>query len=320
MYLTLTLNPSIDYYVRFPEGKKLTSGTSEGPALNRITNESFEAGGKGINVALILNRLGEASGNPSKVTAAGFTADFTGREVIRSIEADGLVSGFIDVPGHTRINIKITDGLNQETEINGPGPDIGPGDLSRLIASLKEKDFDTLFISGSLPPSCTKDTYALIIRAVLENKPGVRVIVDCEGETMKNCLPLKPFLTKPNASELTGLTGIDVKTTSSPAVIKKAASKLINWGAQNVIVSLGGNGACLLTSDGRFYETPGIKGNVVSTVGSGDTMIASFIYMLDQSGYEQRALQFANECAAATAFTSGLANADELKVVINKFS
>ena len=147
MYLTLTLNPSIDYYIDLPAGKKLITGTDDGPAVNRSVKESFEAGGKGINVALVLHRLAD---NTAEVTAAGFEAGFTGKEIIRIIEQEGLISKFIEVPGNTRINLKAKDGNGLETEINGSGPAVGPGDISRLIDTLKKTDFDTLFISGSL--------------------------------------------------------------------------------------------------------------------------------------------------------------------------
>ena len=107
MYLTLTLNPSIDYYIELPAGKKLITGTDDGPAVNRSVKESFEAGGKGINVALVLHRLTD---NTAQVTAAGFEAGFTGKEIIRIIEQEGLISKFIEVPGNTRINLKAKDG------------------------------------------------------------------------------------------------------------------------------------------------------------------------------------------------------------------
>jgi 1-phosphofructokinase len=319
MYLTLTLNPSIDYYVRFPSGKTLVTGSVDAPAVNRSSNESFEAGGKGINVAKILSRLNEASGSSDKVTASGFSADFTGKELISSIESEGLVSGFIEVTGHTRINLKITDGLGLETEINGSGPSIGPGDITRLINSLKDKDFDTLFISGSLPSSCASDTYALIMTAVLNEKPHTRFVVDCEGEALMNCLPYKPFLIKPNAYELSKLVGVDISTSSSPDLIFKAAKKLQSKGARNVLVSLGAEGACLLTEDKEFLSVAGMKGDVVSTIGAGDTMIASFIFMADRSGDMAKALKFANECAARSAFTAGLPDMNTLKDILKNY-
>ncbi len=316
MYLTLTINPSIDYFVDLPSGVTLVTGSEDAPAVNRSKSESFEAGGKGINVAKVLNRLG----GKGSVTATGFTAGFTGAEISRNVESEGIVSRFIEVAGHSRINMKVKDGHGIETEINGAGPEIAPGDITRLINTICQTEFDTLFISGSLPASCQTDTYALIIKAVLEQDPSVRIITDCEGEAMLKCLPLKPYLIKPNAHELARLTGMDITTSSSLPELRAAADRLISWGAQNVLVSLGGNGACLLTGDGVFLQSSGISGDVVSTIGAGDTMIASFIYMLDRSHDYRKALDFSNACAARAAFGQGLPSASVLSEIIKEFS
>ena len=317
MYLTLTLNPSIDYYIGLPQGKTLLTGTSDAPAVNRSICERFETGGKGINVAKILRRLDAKSGT---VIAAGFCAGFTGQEIIRNIELEDIVAKFIEVPGNSRINVKARDGKGIETEINGSGPSVGPGDISRLISVLSETDFDTLFLSGSLPGTVDHDTYAVIMRSVLDGKPDTRIIVDCEGEALMRCLPLKPFLIKPNASELAALTGMKLGTSSPLKDIRNAASKLKEKGAQNVLVSLGGNGAFLFANNGEYYDVPGIKGDVVSTIGAGDTMTASFIYALDRDGDMKKALEFSNACAAMSAFTAGLPDSDSFSRIVKEFS
>lgn len=317
MYLTLTLNPSIDYYIGLPSGKALVTGTPDAPAVNRSVKESFEAGGKGINVAKILRRL---SGGSGEVTAAGFSAGFTGQEIVSNVKKEGITPCFIDVPGNSRINVKTRDGNGIETEINGTGPSIGPGDINRLIRSLEQTSFDTLFLSGSLPGSLNADTYSVIIKAVLQARPDTRIIVDCEGEALLKCLPLKPFLIKPNAHELASVTGSKLDTSSSLNEIRKAAAKLINSGAKNVLVSLGSNGACLITGEGMVYSCPGIKGDVVSTIGAGDTMIASFIYGIDNGLSAETALNFSNACAALGAFSEGLPDADGLGKILKEFA
>lgn len=302
MYLTLTLNPSIDHYMRLPSGKLLTTGTPDAPSVNRAFEEHFAAGGKGINVAKILKRLSPSS----EVEATGFTAGFTGKYVTEDIKGEGIISSFIEVPGHTRINLKITDGNGIETEINGPGPRVSADDIAALTAVIGKSSCDTLFISGSLSSGLDSDTYYHIASEVLKVKPSMRLILDFEGEALLKCLPLKPFLIKPNASELSALTGKDISVSSSLSDIREAAGILTAGGASNVLVSLGGNGACLLTDKGKFCSVPGIKGHVISTIGAGDTMTASFIYMLDRDSDIKAALEFANKCAAHTAFSGGL--------------
>ena len=318
MYLTLTINPSIDYFVNLPEGVTLVTGNEDAPAVNRSTGETYKAGGKGINVAKILNRLD--GGTKTTVTATGFTAGFTGAEISRNVESEGIVSRFIEVGGNSRINLKIRDGVGIETEINGSGPEIGPGDISRLIDTICSTESDTLFISGSIPSSCPSDTYALIIKAVLEKDPSTRIIVDCEGEVMRKCLPFRPFLVKPNAHELAELTGMNITTNSSLPEIRSAASALIESGARNVLVSLGSNGACLLTEDGVFLESSGIEAEAVSTIGAGDTMIASFTFMFDRTHDYRKALDFSNACAACAVRTQGLPAASDLSDIIKEFA
>ena len=321
MYLTLTANPSIDHYVRLPENTTLKIGTDDSPSTNRSVNERFEAGGKGINVAKVLLRLMRATGQDGKdVVCTGFIASFTGKEIVRSIEAEGLTSRFVEVPGHTRINLKLTDGNGRETEINGSGPFVSPVNINELTDTIADTDPDTLFVSGSLPFSSPSETYADILLSLLQRKPNIRVIADCSGEALRNCLIHKPFLIKPNASELSEISGIELDTSSPPEVIKEAAMKLSSMGARNVLVSCGGNGACLLTESGGLLQVPGIKGKTVSTIGAGDTMVASFIFMLDRSGDPLKALEFSNACAACCAFTESLPSIDSLKDILKGFS
>ena len=310
MYLTVTLNPSIDHYGRLAEGKKLVFNEDGSPAVNRLVSESYEVGGKGINVAKILHRL-----TGTDVYASGFTASFTGNEIIRDVEDEGIKTAFIDVPGSTRINLKITDGFGNETEINGSGPSVGNDDVDRLISLLSGLDYDTLFISGSMPSNLDADTYYKIASSALKNEPGLRLIIDCEGEALMKCLPLNPFLIKPNVAELSALTGTSLTENSSKEEILKAAKTLQDEGAVNVLVSAGSKGAFLLTRRDEFYHADGIKGEVVSTIGAGDTMLASFICAVDRGMDMKAALEYSNKCAALTAFTSGLPEKESLLLI-----
>ena len=321
MYLTLTLNPSIDYYVRLPKGKRLETGTEDGPATNRSLGEYYESGGKGINIAKVLRRLSDADGfAQNHIMASGISCAFTGNEILRNLELERIDPVFIEVPGHTRINLKITDGLGIETEINGAGPAVAPGDISRLISIINNSEFKTLFISGSMPAGLSKDTYAVIAKAVIDKNPNVRIVVDCEGDALLACLAVKPFLIKPNAAELAALTGLDITVSSDTGLIKDAAKILQNKGAQNVLISCGPYGACLLCSNGDFFKVPGIKGHVISTIGAGDTMLASFIYSLDKNKDMKKALNFSNICAACSAFSSGLPSQEDLHNFIKELS
>ena len=311
MYLTLTLNPSIDHYMNLPAGQVLCAGSSDGPALNRSAGEYYEAGGKGINVAKVLSRLG------CEVTATGFAGGFTGAKIASDLEREGISSRFVKIAGTSRINVKVTDGNGIETEINGAGPEVSGTDVDELIGTIGDIAPDTIIISGALPGSLPSDTYASIMDASRKNHPGAKIVADCSGQAMEFCLPMKPFLIKPNLKELSELTGMPADVLSGPDRVKEAAFMLFEKGAQNVLVSRGAEGACCLTGDGAFYTVPGIKGDVVSTIGAGDTMLASFIYMLDVCGDCRKALEFANKCAALAAFARGLPAASELKALVS---
>jgi hexose kinase, 1-phosphofructokinase family len=310
MYLTVTLNPSIDHYGRLADGKKLVCTEGGSPAVNRLVSESYVVGGKGINVAKILRRL-----TGTDVYASGFTASFTGNEIIKDVECEGIKTAFIDVPGSTRINLKITDGFGNETEINGAGPSVGSDDVERLISLLSGLDYDTLFICGSMPSSVDTDTYYKIASSALKNDPDLRLVIDCEGEALRKCLSLNPFLIKPNTAELAALTLSELNDSSSSDEILKAAKCLHDEGAGNVLISAGANGAYLLTRRGEFYHVDGIEGTVVSTIGAGDTMLASFVNAVDKGMDMKAALEYANKCAALTAFTSGLPDKEMLLLI-----
>jgi len=323
MYLTLTLNPSIDYFVKLPEGSPLLPGDSSGSHLNRAAKESFTIGGKGINVARILKRLAEANGGTPVglglqrrfVSASGFIGDFTGEEIYDVLSKEDISPDFIEVAGHTRINFKITDGLGYETEINGTGPAITQSDEERLISKISGMDFDTVFLSGSAPAKSSPDIQAHILNAIKKFNPNARLILDFDGTSLINCLKFNPFIIKPNLYELASLTGRNLSSNSSMTEIKDAAEELISKGALNVLVSLGARGACLIRNNGDFFEVSGIKGEVKSTVGSGDTMLASFMFWFDRTRDYAESLKFSNRCAALCAFSDGLPDTTALSQV-----
>jgi len=259
MIYTLTLNPSIDYIVDSPE---LKIG-----ATNRATAEQMRAGGKGINVSIMLKNLGLPS------VALGFVAGFTGEEIIRAVHELGIEERFIRLKkGSSRINIKLRTSC--ETEVNGVGPEVTEEDLELLMGQLTElKEGDILIISGSAPAGLGKNIYADILDRIRENK--VKVAVDASGELLINALPYSPFLVKPNEHEISAVTGIDPEGGYEELI--KGAKQLQAMGAINVLVSAGSKGAVMLDPDGRSYIQKAPVIDTVNTVGAGDSMVAGFI-------------------------------------------
>ncbi len=301
MIYTVTLNPSIDYVVRL---ESLVTGIT-----NRTTSEEYYFGGKGINVSCVLAELDLES------TAFGFVAGFTGEAIEKGIRNDKIITDFIKLEkGISRINIKIKAG--EETEINCQGPHIEENELLRLLNKVDRiNDGDTIVIAGNVPNTMPDDVYERILERIKNKK--VRIVVDATKKLLLNSLKYKPFLIKPNRQELSEIFETEVST---EADIEKYAKELQKLGAQNVLISLGGDGAMLIDEFGEKHKQGVLKEKVINTVGSGDSMVAGFI-----AGYEKEhsypyALKLGSACGNATAFLSGLATKEKINELLKKFN
>ncbi len=293
MIYTVTLNPSLDYVADvkdFHVGK-----------VNRTGGEIILPGGKGINVSLMLKALGCES------TATGFLAGFTGEEIRRLLAEHGLKENFLFVKeGFSRINVKLRGA--EETEINGAGPNVSEGEKEALLAWLDKmlKDGDTLVLSGSAPRSLSADVYTEIIRGVCSR--NVRVVADVAGDLLTGILPYQPFFVKPNHHELGELFGVCIRSADEAVFY---ARKLRGRGAHNVMVSLAGDGAVLVTEKSVYYaEAP--KGTVVNSVGAGDSAVAGFLSGFLKTGDFAQALTLAVAAGSATAFSEGIAKGKDV--------
>lgn len=290
MIYTLTLNPAIDYIVdcdHFKLGE-----------VNRSSGEQFFCGGKGINVAYILNELGYES------LCLGFVSGFTGKEFVRGVEKEmNLKSDFIEVKeGMTRINVKLRS--DQESELNGSGPNITKEDLELLLKQLIFlEDGDILVLSGSAPRTLSLSIYEDIMKHL--QKKNIRIVVDAEGELLTRTLPYKPFLIKPNHHELGEIFGIHLEEEKE---IEKYARKLQQMGAQNVLISMAKDGSLLVDENGQAHRLGVAKGKMVNSVGAGDSMVAGFIAGVLNGWDYSKVLKLATATGGATAFSEGLAS------------
>lgn len=296
MIYTVTFNPSLDYIVDVDDFKL--------GLTNRTTSELLLPGGKGINVSTVLMNLGIES------TALGFLAGFTGAEVERRLEAMGVKSGFIQVEeGFTRINLKLKsiDG----TEINGQGPVISEEQVQILMDQLNELgEGDVLFLSGSIPTSMPNDTYQKIME-MLDGR-GVQICVDATKALLMNVLTYHPFLIKPNNHELGEIFGVELKTREEVVPYGK---KLQEMGAQNVLISMAGQGAVLIAADGHVFDAPAPKGKLVNGVGAGDSMVAGFMAGWMEKRDYKHAFHMGVSAGSASAFSENLATKEEIEVV-----
>jgi 1-phosphofructokinase family hexose kinase len=289
MIVTVTLNPSVDrlIYVR-----QLVPHDA-----NRILRIEEDAGGKGVNVARVLRRL------DVPVVATGFLGGRAGRYVLHELhDIDGVDCRFIWVSGDTRTNLAIQeeDG-SPPTALNERGPHIRPEELDALLQQVDQLSSEAKFVAlgGSLPPDVPTDIYATL--AEIAQRRGAKVVLDADGEPLVQGLRATPFLIKPNENETERLLGRTIDTLEDAA---RAASEIHQQGIATVIVSIGEKGAAVCDEDGCWVAVPP-KIKAVSTIGSGDSMIAGFLSVLVRGGTTEEAIRWGTAAGAATAMTDG---------------
>ena len=301
MIYTVTLNPSIDYVIKL---EHLNTGH-----VNRVNSENVYPGGKGINVSRILKTLGNDN------VATGFVSNFTGDFIKNSLYEQNIKSDFIQLDnGFTRINVKIKS--DEETEINGQGPHISEEKLNELFNKLDElREDDILILAGSIPSTLNENLYEVIMDKVKESK--AKVVVDATKKLLLNVLKYNPFLIKPNNHELEEIFNVRIHNEED---IITYANKLKDMGAKNVLVSRGKDGALLVTEDNKVYVSNVPKGNVINSVGAGDSMVAGFVCgYLNTNSYEE-ALKLGAASGSATAFSSDLAKRELIYKLIDHIS
>lgn len=297
MIYTITFNPALDYIVKVDDFKL--------GSVNRTSYEEIYAGGKGINVSIVLNNLG------FKSKVLGYIAGFTGTEIERRVKEFGCDSDFIKLNnGMSRINVKLKS--SEESEINGQGPEVNNESLEELYNKLDcLKEDDILVLAGSIPATLPKDIYESIMSR-LDGK-GVKFIVDATGELLLNVLKFKPFLIKPNHHELAELFNVEIKNEDE---IIHYAKKLKEMGARNVLISMAGDGAIFVTETGDVLKSAVPKGKVKNSVGAGDSMVGGFIAGYLKHNKLEEAFKMGVATGSASAFSEGLATKDKVEELL----
>lgn len=289
MIYTVTLNPSIDHVIEMNE---LQEGI-----VNKVNIENFYAGGKGINVSKILKEHGVEN------IALGFISGFTGEFIKNNLEQCGIKNDFINVlNGYSRINMKIKTNEN-ETEINGLGPSISSSNIKDLFNQLEKlSSNDILVLAGSIPPSLSDNFYEEIMKQL--STKNVKIIVDARNNLLLNVLKYRPFLIKPNHHEISEIFNKEIKTIDE---LIFHGNKLKEMGAQNVLISMGGDGAILITESNEIYRSNIPKGTLKNSVGSGDSMVGGFITGYLKTNDYKEALKLGTASGSATAYSDDLA-------------
>jgi 1-phosphofructokinase len=256
-------------------------------------------GGKGINVSRILNQFEVPN------IALGFVGGFSGDFIREWLEKEGSSTQFIEISSPTRINVK-TKGTN-ETEINGAGPVIDEEAINQLRQQIQMMTSEDLIVlSGSKAQGLPEDFYLSLISLLKER--GIPFIFDTASQELIKALPMAPLLVKPNQDELGDLFGVEINSLDDVVLYGK---KLQELGAENVVVSLGGDGALFIDKE-RIVKADAPQGKVINTVGSGDSMIAGFVAGLQQGLPASQAFVLAVQSGSATAFKEDLAEKEDI--------
>ena len=286
MITTVCMNPSFD--------KTASIESLKAGEVNRLSDVRCDVGGKGLNVAIVLKRLGVA------VNCVGCVGENNEREFLEMVKQQGILFQTLRLPGSIRTNLKILDRNNRQvTEFNEAGLEMNRAEQTRFFQLLQEHANHSEYVvfSGRLPIGCQPDTYREGMRALL----GKRCVLDATGETLRAGLAEAPYLIKPNLPEAEALLKRELKTLRS---IRDAALELVGQGAQHVIISMGKFGA--VYSDGhRSLFAPAVAVEACSTVGAGDALIGGVLFGLSRGEPVEEALRRGVAAGCASVMTDG---------------
>lgn len=283
MITVITFNPSIDRLYKLD--------TFKIGSIQRANFVNPTAGGKGLNVAKVLKKLGE------NVNCVGFLGGFNGEYIKSELNKISIENNFTQIQEETRICLNIIDSQNKSTEVLESGPNIKQEEIIEFEKNLNEVLDKTkvLVASGSLPSGLPKDYYLKIGNLCKEK--NIKFILDSSGESLKLGINSKPFLIKPNTDELESLSGIKIKSIDD---IINIAKSILLAGIENICVSMGKDGMVLVNKD-FIYKVEIPKIDIVNTVGSGDSSIAG-ISLGILKGYDLKdTLKLANACGMSNA-------------------
>ena len=287
MIYTITFNPAVDLVIQVPNCQLGT--------LNRSKGEEYVAGGKGINMSIVLKRLGIDN------IATGFLGGFSGKYIEEYLENEGILPRFISVEGTTRINVKVKGEV--ETEINAAGPAVNAEKFQQLMNYFEDvlKE-DIVFLAGNAAPGLDETSYVEIVKLCYTR--GAKLVLDTTKDFLLSCLPYHPFIIKPNQHELEELFGIKIQTKEE---LIAYALKLQEKGARNVLISCGGDGAFLITEKGQVFASNVPTGTLINSVGAGDSMLAGFMAKFIETSDYKESLKQGAAAGSATAFSIGIA-------------
>ena len=298
MIYTVTLNPALDYFMNYEE---LALGE-----VNRTGKTQVSAGGKGIMESRMLSLIGATS------KALGFLGGFSGQYIKDSLNENQIDSDFTEIEDLTRINVKLKSQEN-ETSLDAAGPKLQESEINHFLEKFDHlKKDDIVVFAGTIPKSLGEDFYERLIAKVQKQK--ATFVMDVDGQKLLDSLPAHPLLIKPNREELEAIFETSFKNNEQ---IIPYGQKLLEMGAQNVIVSMAGDGALLFTNE-KVYFAQGIKGELKNSIGAGDSTVAGFLAEYSQSKDPLLAFRQAIACGTSKAFSDDMPSRAFLEEIYKK--
>jgi 1-phosphofructokinase/tagatose 6-phosphate kinase len=306
MILTVTLNAAIDRTVAVPNFRL--------GHRHRAVESRTVAGGKGINVARALNRLGRP------VIATGFAGGPTGLRVMEQLREEAVLTDFIRIAGETRINMAVIDPTSgEQTEINERGPAVSPEEVEAFVARLSylADGAKLCVIAGTLPPGAGIDLYARLVKDLGER--GVPVVLDAEGEAMLGGLRAGASIVTPNEREAEELVGQEF---SDRHDLVHGLSELIRLGAGEAAITRPEGCVAALGEGGerRFLEVRTEPLDAVSTVGSGDAFVAGYVAARYDGRPADECLAYGVACGAESTqhFGAGMVDRNQVERLLGE--
>ncbi|MBK0082370.1 1-phosphofructokinase [Lactococcus sp. S64] len=298
MIYTVTLNPALDYFMNYEE---LALGE-----VNRTGKTQISAGGKGIMESRMLSLVG------AKSKALGFLGGFSGQYIKDFLDENQIDSDFTEIEDLTRINVKLKS-QESETSLDAAGPKLQESEINHFLEKFDHlKEDDIVVFAGTIPKSLGEDFYERLIAKVQKQK--ATFVMDVDGQKLLDSLPAHPLLIKPNREELEAIFETSFKNNEQ---IIPYGQKLLEMGAQNVIVSMAGDGALLFTNE-KVYFAQGIKGELKNSIGAGDSTVAGFLAEYSQSKDPLLAFRQAIACGTSKAFSDDMPSRAFLEEIYKK--
>ena len=286
MIYTCTANPSLDYYMTF---ERITAGTN-----NRSEMEMFEAGGKGVNISIVLNNFQILN------SCLGFLGGFTKQPYLEYLtNFPNIQPLFTTIKENTRINVKLMD-VENETSLNAKGPHITDEEFEKFRTRLSKIYKDDIFVlSGNIEDEI-KDRMIGIVHEL--SNDGVKIVLDVDDDVTRRCLDASIFFIKIN----------DYYLASCGKTLDEVSKEFIDAGVKYVMYSSAGKPSYLYTKE-RVLMCKNLENNLTNTTGSSDSMVAGALYGVIRGGSDVECFTYANAASLATSMTNDLGSKEKIE-------